>query len=89
MNNLYVVKNVYWILKNTGKKKTKVVSRGFMRQTSAPWLTGTGIQMRFGKYVFQIGLCGKPKELDDTNGLLYAMQAREMEAPLRDIRGWK
>lgn len=89
MNNLYVVKNVYWIMKNTGTKGTKFVSRGFMRQTSSPWLTGSGVQLRFGKYVFQIGLCGKPKELDDTTGLLYAMQAREMEAQPRDIRGWK
>lgn len=89
MNNLYVIKNVYWIIKNTGNKKTPLLSRGFMRQTAAPWLTGNGVQLRVGKYVFQFGFCGKPKDLDDTNGLLYAIQGREMEETPRDIRGWK
>lgn len=88
MNNLYVFYKFYWITKNTGKKNDPIVAKGFMRQTSAPWLTGKGIQIRFGKYSFQIGLCGKPQNLRDQDGLLYAMQGRMLELDVEKIGEW-
>lgn len=88
MNNLYVFYRLYWITKNTGKKRDPIIAKGFMRQTAAPWFTGTGLQIRFGKYVFQIGICGKPKQLADEEGLLYAMQGRSMDLEPKDIGSW-
>lgn len=88
MNNLYVFYKLYWITKDTGKKGDPIVAKGFMRQTSAPWLTGKGIQIRFGKYSFQIGLCGKPQNLKDQDGLLYAMQGRMLELDVEKIGEW-
>lgn len=85
MNNLYVFKKLYWITKNTGKKKDPIIAKGFMRQTSAPWLTGTGLQIRCGKYSFQIGICGGPQKLDDQEGLLYAVQGRMLDWEPEDI----
>lgn len=89
MNNLYVFSRLYWILKNTGKKGQKLLSVGFMRQTSPPWLTGKGIQFRFGKYQLQVGVCGNPQKLDDKDGLLYAMQAKVMDIDVAKIGDWK
>lgn len=88
MNNLYVLGRVYWILKNTGKKGQRTVSSGFMRQTAKPWLTGKGIQLRIGKYVLQVGICGSPKELPEQDGLLYAMQGRVMDIEVEKIGEW-
>jgi len=80
---------VYWIRKNTGKKSDPVICKGFMRQTSAPWLTGNGLQIRFGKYTFQIGICGKPQKLDDQSGLLYAIQGRLLDSNPDEIGEWR
>lgn len=88
MNNLYVFYKLYWIIKNTGKKGDPIVTSGFMRQTSSPWLTGKGLQIRLGKYSFQVGVCGKPQNLDDQGGLLYAMQGRLMEESPDKIGDW-
>lgn len=88
MNNLYVLGRVYWILKNTGNRNQKIISSGFMRQTSKPWLTGKGVQLRMGKYVLQIGICGAPKDLPEQDGLLYAMQGRVMDIDVEKIGEW-
>lgn len=80
---------LYWIARNNGKKGDPRISKGFMRQTSEPWLVGSGLQVRFGKYIFQIGICGKPKKLDDQDGLLYAMQGRVMDVEPKEIGIWK
>lgn len=88
MNNLYVFNRFYWITKNTGKSGDPIIGKGFMRQTSAPWLTGSGIQIRIGKYSFQIGICGKPQNLDDQGGLLYAMQGRLLDEKPDEIGNW-
>ena len=89
MNNLYVLYKLYWITKNTGKKGDPFIAKGFMRQTSSPWLTGKGLQIRFGKYSFQIGICGKPQKLDDQDGLLYAIQGRLLDWDPDEIGNWQ
>ena len=88
MNNLYVFKRIYWIVKNTGKKGEPLVASGFMRQTASPWLTGNGIQFRLGRYSLQVGICGNPQKLDDKDGLLYAMQGRVMDIEVEKIGEW-
>jgi len=88
LNSLYKIGKVYWILRDTGTSKDKVLSTAFMRQTSAPWATGKGIQIRIKKYVFQIGLCASPKTLADDEGLLYAVQGRIMDTPPGEIGEW-
>lgn len=89
MNNLYVLGRLYWIIRNTGRSGSPVISKGFMRQTSAPWLVGNGVQLRFGKYVVQFGFCGNPKELGNQDGLLYAIQGRLMDADPNEIGDWR
>lgn len=88
MNNLYVLYKLYWIIKNTGKSGDPVIAKGFMRQTSAPWLVGSGLQIRFGKYTFQLGVCGQPQKLDTQDGLLYAMQGRLLDSDPDEIGAW-
>ena len=88
LNNLYKIGKVYWILRDTGTPKDKVLSTGFMRQTSAPWATGKGVQIRVKKYVFQIGLCTSFKDIAEEDGLLYAVQGRIMDIPPGEIGDW-
>jgi hypothetical protein len=88
MNNLYKFGRLYWILRDTGKSGERTFTWGFMRQTSPPWSTGRGPQIRIGKYVLQVGICSSDKELTDESGLLYAMQGRDLDTPPKDIGDW-
>lgn len=88
-NNLYLIKNkVYFIIKDTGRPGDPRMSIGFMRQINEPWLTGRGLQLRLGKNFIQVGLCGNPQNLDNQNGLLYAMQGRLMDTNPDEIGDW-
>jgi hypothetical protein len=89
MNNLYVFYKLYWILRDTGKRGTPIISKGFMRQTSSPWMVGKGIQFRFGKHTLQVGICGDSKSLSDDDGLLYAMEGRVLDSDPEEIRSWR
>lgn len=89
MNNLYVFGKIYVILRDIGKVGDRHISKGFMRQTSSPWLTGTGIQIRIRKYILQVGVCKNPKRLHEDDGLLYALQGRIMDSNPKDIGEWR
>jgi len=92
MNNVYAVGPLYWILRDIGTKETPRVAMGFLRQARPPWRVGKGIQFCVGKYILQIGLCRKPKGLennDELSGLLYAMQARVIDSSVAEIGDWK
>lgn len=91
MNRLVHVGFLYFIVRDTGKPKERVLSIGFMRQTGPPWKTGKGIQIRIGKYVTQVGVCRTNaglRNLQEADGLLYAMQGRLMEDPPSKIGSW-
>ena len=91
LNSLWTFGPVYWILRDSGKKKESIVSIGFMRQTSAPWRTGKGLQVRCNKYIFQLGFCKKANQnvSDDHSGLLYALKGHQLTTPVKEIREWK
>jgi hypothetical protein len=92
MNNVYTIGPLYWILRDTGTKETPRIAMGFLRQARPPWRTGRGVQVCIGKFVLQIGLCRKPKNIDtndELSGLLYAMQARVIDSPVAEIGDWK
>lgn len=46
---------IYWITKNNGKGQPLAAS-ATMRQTSAPYWRGRGVQLRFGSLTFQVGV---------------------------------
>lgn len=83
MNVLQVVGPVYWITKNN-TPKGPFVSKGFMHEIYEPWRKGTGVQVRVFKYSFQIGLC-KRQYLDETTGVLSALQGRFLDTSPSDI----
>jgi hypothetical protein len=92
INSLWTFGPVYWILRDSGKKKDSILSIGFMRQTSSPWRTGKGLQVRCNKYIFQLGLCKKANQTvsdDDHSGLLYALKGHQLTTPVKEIREWK
>lgn len=90
LNSLWVLGPFYWIVRDSDVKRKLPISMtmGFMRQTSPPWRTGYGIQMRVGKYTYQLGLCFKSDKKDYTEGLLYAVKGRILETPVQEIGDW-
>lgn len=86
MNRLQYIQflRIYWITRDTGVLGTPVLSRGLMRQTSAPFWVGEGIQVRYRTYTFQFGVL-KHK----STGLLDQLGGRDMDESPEDIRGWK
>ena len=89
MNVVQAVGPVYWICRDIVPTNTPLIAWGFMRQTSAPWRVGKGIQIRFKKHTFQIGLSCKGKQVSDDTGLLYAVQGRYLDDKPKEIRDWK
>lgn len=91
LNTVWIAGLLYWIVRDSDKAGKFPVSLGFgfMRQTSSPWKTGWGLQIRFLKYIYQIGLCRKSKDLDDQSGLLYAVKGRILDTPITEIGEWQ
>ena len=85
MNRIQYLQSVrlYWITRDNGVAGTKVITRAFMRQTAPPWWRGSGIQIRSGKYTFQIGVL-----TSKANGLLDQVDGRELDDGAKEIRSW-
>jgi len=85
MNKLQAITwlRVYWLVRDTGWDDDPRLCRAFMRQNSAPFWRGQGIQFRRKKYILQIGiLTGKGKSrLDQLDG-------RELSDSPEEIRQW-
>jgi len=84
MNRLQYIQTIrlYWVAKNnaTGKR----LARGFMRQTAPPYWQGRGLQIRLGKYSFQLGVLKRKGE-----SLLDQMDGRDLDETAKEIRDWK
>jgi hypothetical protein len=79
---------LYWITKDNAAPGTRRITKAFMRQTSPPWHRGSGIQVRLGKYTFQVGVLQITDQVfdDDFDGLLYQLDGHELAVPAEDIR---
>ena len=88
MNKLQAVGRLYWITRDYCTPNTPFFSKGFMRELDAPWRHGRGLQIRFGSYTFQVGLC-RPQEHDEVSGVLAAMDGRFLELEPKEIGKWK
>lgn len=91
LNTVWMLGPIYWIVRDSdqARKLPMSVNFGFMRQTSPPWKTGWGIQVKVFKYTYQIGVCRKPNNLDDQSGLLYAVKGRILDTPITEIGEWQ
>jgi hypothetical protein len=86
MNKLQYVQTLrlYWITRNNAAKGTPVVSKSFMRQTAHPWWRGSGVQFRFGRFTFHVGLL-----LSKGGSLLDQLDGRMLDEDTKSIRNWK
>lgn len=89
MNTVQTVGKVYWIVRDNAKKGDKLISSAFMRTIDNPWLIGNGVQFRFLKYTFQIGVYYVLHFDSEEEGVLNAMTGRYMEDNPKDIGNWK
>jgi hypothetical protein len=89
MNRLQYIGPIYWITRDIGKHKDPFLCRATMRHTAPPWKTGKGIQIRFYKYTFQVGICKTPKLKEGEDGLLHALQGRFLDIPAKQIKEWQ
>lgn len=89
MNVVQAVGPVYWICRDIIPTNTPLLAWGFMRQTSAPWRVGKGIQIKVRNHTLQIGLSRVGSDMSDEDGLMTAVQGRYLKAKAKDIRDWK
>jgi hypothetical protein len=85
LNKLQYIKTfrLYWIIRDDYPPHTPIVSRGNMYQTGPPWWQGTGVQVRVGKYLFQVGVL-----LRRGNSLLDQLGGRYLEDSPKELREW-
>ena len=89
MNAVQAVGPVYWICRDVVPPNTPFIAPGFMRQTSAPWRVGKGIQIKLKKHTFQIGISKVGSDMSEEDGLMTAVQGRFLKAKAKEIRDWK
>jgi len=89
MNAVQAVGPVYWICRDVVPAGTPFIASGFMRQTSAPWRIGKGIQIKVRKHTFQIGISKVGSDMSDDDGLMTAVQGRFLKDKAKEIRDWK
>ena len=87
MNSVQAVGNFYLIVRDYVPKNTPLLAKAFMKETSAPWRHGNGIQIRSFKYTLQIGFC-KKQPLTDETGVLAAIQGRFTDDTPSEIGNW-
>lgn len=88
LNTVQVAWRVYWIVRDLVPEGAPIVSRGFMRETEAPWRTGRGIQFKVPRRIIQVGICDTGRSGDDFDGLVYAMQGRLLNDSPHVIGNW-
>lgn len=86
LNYVQGVGPVYWIARDNHVGLS--VGIGIMRETDFPWRYGKGIQLGFGKYMFQLGICRKQDVIDEMNNLLYALKGRDLRLKAGELREW-
>lgn len=92
LNKVQVAGRLYWITRDLVVAGTPLVSKGFMRETDAPWRVGHGIQFRIHTRTFQVGICSRSRSAspieDEVEGLMYAIQGRLMDDSPHKIGNW-
>ena len=88
LNSLIYFKSVYMILRDNANITDPLISKGFMRQTSQPWMVGRGLNFRLKNYSLQIGVCKPSDHADEQSGLLGALGGRLMDTNASEIREW-
>jgi hypothetical protein len=88
MNLVQSVCGVYWIIRDNGTPATPRVSKGFMRQYTAPWLFGSGMQFRMHRWTVQVGTCRPSPAGDEAEGILKAVDGHYMEESPKEIGVW-
>lgn len=80
MNVLQYVGRVYWVTRDNGVDGTKHIAfDAFARGTSPPYKVGRGVQFRWGRHTFQVGLCRDGVQTDDElDGLLNVLGGRTL-----------
>jgi hypothetical protein len=91
MKKLNVVQGVgklYWIYRDTAKENTPKVCKAFMHEIGGYWRKGKGIQFKYKKYIFQIGICKKYPTDSEEQGLLSVVNGRNLDYDPTEIGTW-
>lgn len=88
MNVVQSVGRLYWVVRDHGKKGQPIISKGFMRMVDPPYKQGKGIQIRAGKYSFQVGLC-HVVHFDSEEAAIYGvLDGRDLDDSPKEIGKW-
>lgn len=87
MNRIQYVEHlrIYWITRDTATDETPRVMRAFMKQTAKPYWYGHGVQFKFRRWTFQVGvLDGKAPSLDKQLGKGWLEEVDTEDIRLKD-----
>jgi hypothetical protein len=91
MKKLNVVQGfgkIYWIYRDIANESTPRVCKAWVHEIGGYWRKGKGIQIKFKKYIFQIGVCKKHKVNNEEEGLLSAVGGRHLNYDPTEIGNW-
>lgn len=87
MNRIQYIETlrIYWITRDVASKTSGWRFRkAFMRQTAHPYWRGSGVELRVGKYTFQVG-----RLTSQAKTLLDQLDGRELEETPKELRKWQ
>jgi hypothetical protein len=91
MKKLNVVQGfgkIYWIYRDIANESTPRVCKAWVHEIGGYWRKGKGLQFKFKKYIFQIGVCKKYPVSDEETGLLSAVGGRHLDYDPTEIGNW-
>lgn len=78
--------NLYWITRNTGVPGSPLIKKAWMRQTSAPYWRGKGVEVRIRSLTFQVGLL--TMRVDSLDSQLSSKQYLFDAVQPNELRQW-
>lgn len=78
--------SMYWIKRLDHRRVA--IGKGTMHELAHPWRIGQGIYIVINKKSLQVGKCYEQPWLDETKGVLSAVQGRYLEVEPKEIGDW-
>lgn len=79
----------YWIVRDTATTSMPFLSFGWVKELGGHWRRGKGIQIKFGKYITQVGVCKKYTFASEEDGTLNALEGRMLPTTIDEIGDWR
>jgi hypothetical protein len=89
LNIVHGIGRIYWIVRDTATSSTPKLCIGWTKELGGYWRVGKGPQIKLGKYVLQFGFCQRQEPVDETAGILRAVEGRLLDTTVKEITTWR